>query len=178
MKLSNAARLLSVLAATGSIALLAGCSKDSNTISGVSAKGPPATPTPAPGSAQAAPNGVWDLTDEVVGDSGPDFCIYTAGVGMVFHGTYTIRRNGDSLSFVPEDFIDWNSYEATLQGTTFTASNPPLAESDCAHYMQSSSLSGSLSADFTRLSATETWSYRLDSGQTKTLTFQWSAVRR
>ncbi|HTO77060.1 MAG TPA: hypothetical protein VMQ61_13370 [Thermoanaerobaculia bacterium] len=174
----NRLATLSALVVTAALGIRC---RDSNSISGPHAQGAPATPTPTatPASAaQRAPDGVWDLTDEVVGDSGPDFCIYLPPIGAVFHGTYTIARSGNTLNFMPEDVVDWSSYIATLQGTTFTASNPPIAESDCARYDESSSLSGSFSADYTRLSATETWSFRLDSGQTKTLTFQWSAVRR
>jgi hypothetical protein len=174
MKSSKRNGLYPVLAAAGWAVLLMGC-RDSSTVSGPrGAQGPPATPTPAPEPGAS----LWELTDEVVGDSGPDFCIHTPKVGMTFQGTYTIFRQGNALSIVPEDIVDWNSYQATLQGSNFTASNPPLAENDCAHYLQSSSLSGSFSADLTRLTATETWSFQLDSGQVKTLTFRWSAVRR
>jgi len=133
------------------------------------------TPTPTPASSEVSQ---WDLTDQVVADAGPDFCIWTAKLGMVFHGTYTIRRTGNSLSFTPADIVDWESYTATLQGASFTASNPPIEETDCAHYWQSSSLSGSFSPDGRRLTATEIWSFTPDSGQVKTVTFQWSAVRR
>jgi len=118
----------------------------------------------------------------VIGNSGPDFCIFTARVGEVFHGTYTIRRNGDTVSFIPSDFLDWESYEATLQGTSFSAVNPPFHTSAqsgyCTSFSQSSSLSGSFSADGGHLTATETWTLRPDSGEVKTVTFRWDAVRR
>lgn len=174
MKLSQCTGVFSVLAAAAWIVLSTGC-KDSNTISSPHlVQGTSATPTPA----VAAQVSEWSVTDQAVGDSGPDFCIWTAKVGMVFHGSYTISRRGSSVSFTPADIVDWESYAATLQGTSFSASNPPLAENDCAHYLQSSTLAGSFSPDGTHLTATETWSFRLDSGELKTVTFQWSGVRQ
>ena len=151
--------------------------RDSNNVSG-----PPALAHPSPTPAAASHTNTWDLTSRVVGDSGPDFCIHTATVGSVYHGTYTILRNGSTVSFTPADFIDWESYNGTLQDTTFTASNAPVefgpANGMCAHYFQASTLNGTFSPDGNNLTATETWSFRLDSGQVKTLTFQWSAIRR
>jgi len=153
--------------------------KDGNTITGASppAAKPALTPTPS------APSvvGQWALTSQVVGDTGPDFCIWTAKVGMVFHGFYTISQNGSSLSLVPADTVDWESYRATLQGTSFAATNPTLGGSSqysCTNYGQSSSLSGSFSPDGSRLTATEIWTFTPDSGHVKTVTFQWTATRR
>ena len=171
-------RFLSILAGAGSILLLTAC-KDSNGVTDPRVRqGPLATPTPA----AAAHSDKWDLTSRVIGDDGPDFCIHTAKIGGVYHGIYTIRRNGNTVSFSPADFIDWESYSGTLQGTSFTASNAPVefgpANGMCDHYFQSSTLSGTFSANFTGLTATETWSFRLDSGQVKKVTFQWSAARR
>ena len=178
MKPSHRARFLSILAGAGSILLLTTARTRTASRHPRVRQGPPATPT----AAAAAHSDKWDLTSRVIGDDGPDFCIHTAKVGGVYRGIYTIRQNGNTVSFSPADFIDWESYSGTLQGTSFTASNAPLefgpANGMCAHYFQSSTLSGSFSPDFTRLTATETWSFRLDSGQVKMLTFQWSAVRR
>lgn len=170
-------RARSALALICLVLWMSSACRDGNTLTGEAsppAAKPAVTPTPAGPSAATQ----WDLTSEVVGDTGPDFCIWTAKVGMIFHGTYTITRNGSSLSFVPADTIDWESYQATIQGTSFAASNPTTGGfPSCTNYGQSSSLSGSFSTDGSRLTATEIWTFTPESGQ-KAVTFQWTATRR
>jgi hypothetical protein len=153
--------------------------KDGNTITS-EASPPAAKPAVTPTPPVSFAGSQWDLSSQVVGDTGPDFCIWTAKVGMVFHGTYTITRNGNSVSFVPADIVDWESYQATIQGASFAASHQSFEGSQyfCTRYGQSASLSGSFSPDGNRLTATEIWTFTPDSGQVKTVTFQWSATRR
>jgi hypothetical protein len=142
---------------------------------------PTPTPTPAPASTPtpAPPAFGWTITIRTTGVAGPAFCIYTPPVGSVFTTTYGLDLRGDFVVFVPPDPIDWESYTATLDGLNFTAVNPPVGSGAgmCAHYMQASSLSGSFSPDRSSFTATEIWSFTLDSGEVKTVTFLWNGVR-
>jgi len=122
----------------------------------------------------------WEVTIRVTAVTGPDFCIWTPIVGMTFSTTYELRRSGDSVSFIPPDPLDWDSFTATLSGAGFTAANPPIGSGKgmCTHYLQAGSLSGSFSANDNHFTATETESFTLDSGQVRTINFSWSGSRR
>jgi streptogramin lyase len=128
------------------------------------------SPTPSGGNS-------WNLTVQVIAANGPGICLYRPSMGMVFHTTFELRRSGNSVSFVFEDPIDWESYTATVNGANFTATSPTVDSGGgmCVHYKQTSSLSGSFSADGNHLTATEVWSLTLDSGEVVTTTFRWSA---
>lgn len=122
---------------------------------------------------------VWEVTIAVTAVSGPTFCIWTPSVGMTFSTEYVLLRSGDSVSFNPPDPIDWDSFEARLNGSSFTASTGPIDSGGdyCAHFVQASTFSGSFSADGNHFTATETWSFALDSGEVKSVTFLWSGSR-
>jgi sugar lactone lactonase YvrE len=123
----------------------------------------------------------WDVTIEVTAVAGPDFCVYTPSVGMVFGTTYELRANSASVSFLhPDDPFDWEEYTAARNGLSFTASHPPVGSGTggCTHYIQASSFEGRFSADGRQFTATETWSFTLDSGETRTVTFHWSGSRQ
>ena len=122
----------------------------------------------------------WDFVLQVTAVAGPDFCIWTPSVGTVFETTYVLQRNADSISFLhPQDPIDWSEYTATLDGANVSATITYASGAGmCAHYLETNSFSGSFSADGSHLIATETWSFTLDSGQVKTVTFHWSGSRQ
>lgn len=127
-------------------------------------------------------SGGWTVAAQTIGNTGPDFCIWTASVGMTFTGDYAVTWNGSTVSFLPRDWVDWESYTAKLDGARFDATNPTFESGPtngmCAHYRYASSLSGSFAPDNNSFTATETWSYTLDSGQVKTVTFSWVGTRR
>jgi len=158
--------------------LAAGCGSPA-----VTAPTPRATPSvvaapPAP----AAVPGAWNITMQTLSDSGPSFCINQPTVGLTFHATYGLVFGGEAVEFVPPNPIDWDSFTAKISGVNFAGSNAPVAfgpyNGMCATYAQSSSISGIFSSDRTSFTATVTWSFRLDSGQTETLTFAWSGTKQ
>jgi hypothetical protein len=138
---------------------------------------PPNTPR-----VPSAPSAGWAVAVQTVGNTGPDFCIWTAAVGTTFTGDYTVTWNGSTVLFRPLDWVDWESYTAKVDGVRFDATNPPTefgpSNGMCAHYLYASSLSGSFAPDNNSFTATETWSFTLDSGQVKTVTFSWVGIRR
>jgi hypothetical protein len=159
---------LAVLSVAAS--LLVGCNDSSPTEPKVFAN---PTPTPAPSSRNS-----WSLTSQVIATAGPSICLYRPSVGMAFGTRFDLVKSGSSVRFVMED-TDWEPYTATLDGVNFTATNPTVESGHgmCIHYWQTSSLSGSLSEDGNRLTATEIWTIALDSGEKVTTTFRWSANR-
>jgi|HubBroStandDraft_6_1064221.scaffolds.fasta_scaffold1244800_1 hypothetical protein len=140
------------------------------------------TPTPIPTPAPATPTSSsagWSVTIQTTAVAGPAFCIFTPSVGAVFKGDYDLVWHGDSVSFTPPDPIDWDSFTATLTGSNFTATNPPVGSAGmCTHYLQASTLAGNFSADKSSFTAVENWYFTLDSGEVKTVTFSWSGTRR
>jgi hypothetical protein len=160
-------RSLAVLAIAA--VLLAGCNDSSPTA-------PRLNPTPPP-----AERNIWNLTVEVIGATGPDICFHRpiAFVGTVFHTTFTLLRNGNSVTFVPPDPIDSDTYTGTVNGANFTATSPSGRGGNemCGYGSQGFSLSGSFSEDGNQLIATEVWLLTLGSGEAVTSTFRWSASR-
>jgi len=144
------------------------------------------TPTPQPVVTQTQPPSVtstttlgWIVSIQTTAVSGPAFCIVTPSVGNAGQEDYEVVRHGDTVSFVPQDPYDWDSFTATISGSTFTATNGPLDSGPmCTHYRQSSTLTGAFSADNNSFTAVETWRFTLDSGDVKTVTFSWSGTRR
>jgi hypothetical protein len=122
------------------------------------------------------------VTIQTLSDSGPSFCIHQPAVGSTFRGTYGLVFAGDTVEFVPPDPVDWDSFTAKVTASNFAGSNAPAAfgpnNGMCASYVQSSSIGGTFSSDRTSFTATVTWSFRLDSGQTETLTFAWSGTKQ
>lgn len=140
---------------------------------------PAATPAPPPPTSTSSSAG-WSVTVQTTAVTGPAFCIFTPSVGAIFKGDYDLVWRGDSVSFNPADPIDWDSFTATVTGSNFTATNPPVGSGSgmCAHYLQASTLAGNFSADRSSFAAVENWYFTLDSGEVKTVTFSWSGTRR
>ncbi len=124
----------------------------------------------------------WKVVVQTIGNTGPDFCIFTARVGMTFTGDYTVTSNGTRVSLTPADPVDWESYTGMFDGMHFDATNLPVEFGPnmgmCAHYLQASRISGTFAPDNNSFTATETWSFTLDSGLLKTVTFSWVGTRR
>src|SRR4051812_49008469 len=68
---------------------------------------PAATPDTPPAAAARAG---WSVSIETTAVTGPNFCIYTPSVGSVFKGDYDVVRQGDTVSFIPPDPLDWDSF--------------------------------------------------------------------
>lgn len=148
---------------------LHGCT-DSSPTEPNSSSSMPSNPTPAPVAA-----GTWNLTATVSAASG-SFCIHLPAVGSTSQTTFTLSKNGDSLSFLMADPFDWEPYTAKLAGLNFTASAAvDSGMGMCSQYRQVQSLTGNFSADGNQLTATETWTFTLDTGEMVTRTFTWSA---
>lgn len=161
------------LAATLAPVFLVGCNDSSPTEPKLVV-----VPTPTPQPTPVAAQGTWSLTSTVTAASG-SFCIFLPSVGQSFHTTFTIQRNGDLVTFVMPDPIDWEQYTVAQSGLSF-ASAPLVADSGmgmCARYRQTEGLTGAFSADGNQVTASESWSFALDSGETVTRTFSWSASR-
>ena len=165
-------RIMSVVVALVGPTILAGACGSSPQITAPT----PIVSTATPVAPATVGPGVYMVTIKVVGDDGPNFCIWTPPVGATFQGPYTLAWNGDTVAFVPPDPIDWDSFTAHVNGLNFAGSNPPVGSGAgmCAHYGQSSTIAGAFSPDQSSFTATETLSFTLDSGQVKTITFAWS----
>ena len=134
-------------------------------------------PTPPP----TSPNSnLWRVTIQTTAVTGPSFCIVTPSVGSTFQGDYMVALSEDTVSFVPPDPIDWDTFMARLTGSRFTATNPPIESGRgmCTHYLQASDLAGSFSPDTNSFTAIENWYFTLDSGEVKRVTFSWSGTRQ
>ena len=121
----------------------------------------------------------WDVVLQVTSVSGPEFCIYTPGVGQTFETTYELVKSGDSVSFLhPQDPIDWDEFEATLTRANFAAASPPVDSGPdfCTHFVQNAGFSGTFSVDGRHFTAIEILSFTFDEG-VKTVTFSWSGTR-
>ena len=145
---------------------------------------PTATPTPNTASTQPTTSNAsfgWKVAVTTMGNTGPDFCIWTPPVGSGSIGDYNVTWNGSTVSFVPRDWVDWETYTAKADGSTFTATNPPVESGPqngmCAHYWQASSFSGTFAPDNSSFTATEKWTFTLDTG-VKTVTFSWAGTRQ
>jgi len=135
-------------------------------------------PTPTAQPTPTALSGDWSLTETVTAATG-SFCIFLPSVGQSFHTTFTVQRSGSQATFVMPDPIDWDQYTVALSGLSF-ASGPLVWNSGsgmCANYRETNSLTGAFSADGNQITAIESWSLTLDSGETVTRTFSWSASR-
>jgi hypothetical protein len=156
--------------------IVSGCSDAHGPVAPTPAPAPVATPAPAP---PPTPN-TWAVVIQVTSTSGPEFCIHLPTVGSTFSGDYQVGRRGDVVTFNGPDEIDWDSFVATLDGTSFTATNPPMSSGVgmCTHYLQSQTVAGSFSSDWNSFSATETWFFTLDSGDVRTVTFAWTGTHR
>jgi hypothetical protein len=131
--------------------------------------------------APVLPQGTWSVTIQTLSDSGPSFCIHQPAVGSTFRVNYGLGWSDDTVMFVPPNPIDWDSFTAKISGDlNFTGTNPPTGSGMgmCAHYVQASSITGSFSPDRKSFTATVTWSFTLDSGQTNTITFSWAGTRQ
>lgn len=152
--------------------LLVGCNESSPTA--------PPMPTPAP--PVVSTSTAWSVTQTVTSVSGPDICLLGLPVpGQSEQGEFELRKSGDSVSFIfPFDINSYFlSYTGTATGMTFTASFPGDRPGGlCVSYRATYTLSGRFSEDGSSLTATEVWTWTLDSGQAKTFTFEWSARRR
>jgi len=138
---------------------------------------PPATTPNVPFVTRAAE---WTVMIQTTAVTGPAFCIFTPSVGSVFQGEYEVAWDADTVSFLPPDPIDWDSFTGHLTGSDFAATNPPIGSGGgmCTHYLQASDLVGSFAADQQTFKAIAHWYFTLDSGEVKTVTFLWSGTRR
>jgi hypothetical protein len=120
----------------------------------------------------------YNVTIQATAVTGPAFCMSTPKVGTVGQEGYSVLWEGGAVSFLPSDPVDWDSFTGHLDGSQFTATNPPVGSRGCTHYLQASDLVGSFSADKNSFTAIEHWYFTLDSGEVKTVTFSWSGARR
>ena len=138
-------------------------------------------PTTMPISQTAAnASSLFNVVIQTTAVTGPSFCIWTPPVGATFNGDYGVSWGGSVVAFSPPDPIDWDGFTGTLDGLRFTAMNPPESSGAgmCAHYQQTSTLSGTFSPDYSSFTATETLSLTPDSGEARVVTFSWSGTRR
>jgi hypothetical protein len=153
-------------------ATMAACS---GSVTSVAPSEQPRIPTPA-----APTTAGWTVAIRTTAVTGPPFCIYTPSVGSVFQGDYDVFFHTDTVSFVPPDPYDWNTFVGSFDGSAFMAVNLPEnpGYGTCTHYLEGSDLAGRFSADLNAFTAVEHWYFTLDSGDVKTVTFEWSADRR
>ena len=159
----------------------------------LAACGGTSSPTQPSSTAQpgaSSPISSWKVTQRFVSVTGPDNCWvrYQRGwlTGAVFSDLpMSVNRSSGAIT-LDSEFFQVN-YRGTYSGADFAASgNQPLEGGgkpcdDGTSFQQmpgTSQLSGRFSADDQALSATEVNSYRLNTGELVTYTWDWQASRQ
>jgi hypothetical protein len=140
------------------------------------------TPPPAPG-LSIPPSPYWNLTTTLVDVTGRSVCPHwPLEIGRSAEWLLDVRRTNNALTLVydvrniPTDHLE---LVGRLNGDAFEASMAYPGYQPCGGsqlvYDFESRVSGQFSADGTRISARETWSYRVASGDALVMSFDWNA---
>jgi hypothetical protein len=145
--------------------------------------GSPVAPVPAastPSVPVASPAPLWGLRTTVTSVTGPS-CFSALQVGRSVDWVLDVRRSGTEVRLLydvrnfPTDHIELVGVQ---DGDAFTASTSFRGAQPCTGtYVFDSRVAGQFSADGNTITATETWTYRLDSGDAIVVAFDWSATR-
>ena len=151
---------------------------------------PPLAPTPIGPTAAASPtpfpppaNPYWLLTTTLTQTTGQHVCPHWQPVvGRSVDWLMEVRRSGNTLTLVydvrnvPTDHLELvgtinnDAFEAGASYTGYMPCGGPRLD-----YLFESRVAGRFSSDGTRISARETWSYRVASGDAFVYYFDWSA---
>lgn len=139
---------------------------------GATTQPPRAVPTP--------PTGTWNLTTTLTSVSGPATCFTRQLTSADW--LLDVRSSGTEITLL-YDVNNWPTDHIELvgirEGDAFTASTSSPGQQPClGQYVFESRVAGQFSADGTAITARETWTYRLGSGEAVALSFDWMATRR
>lgn len=161
---------------------LAGCNSDSSPLLTFPFR---VVPSPAATAPVPVPIPVgqerWNLAGTYLGHSGPQACIqpFDGSVSTPTESVLMIRRSGESI----ELWTDHDHYVGTVLGDEFSTSNRgdesqetwPCGERGRLHYRTEGYASGRFSGDGRALTGEEVALFRLESGETITRRWGWSA---
>lgn len=164
------------LAVLGLTYALAGCEQSPNGL-----PAPPVAPT-VTGPESPVAGERWNLTGTYTGHTGPAACIqpFDGNTGQPENSVVVIRRSGESITVLTEH----NHYVGMVVGEDFSAadSDDSGATWQCGaeqlRYRIDGQVSGRFSGDGRSLTGKETASFRLESGETITRQWDWSATRQ
>ena len=139
----------------------------------------PAAPPPAPGTVAQER---WNLTGTYMGHNGPERCIppFDGNVRKEPDSVLVIQRFGESIHLR----TDHNHYVGTVVADGFSATDndDSGATWQCGeaqlHYRTEGRVSGRFSGDGRALTGEEVALFRLESGETITRHWAWSATRQ
>ena len=143
---------------------------------------PTLTPSPVPPlPVQSAPGEIWNLTGTYGGHAGPAACVPPFDASVVqtpVVGTVTIRRSGGSIEIITEH----DHYVGTVVADAYMATDSDTGTWQCGaarlSFRSEGHVSGTFSADGRSLTGEEGVVFRLESGDTITRRWIWSATRQ
>jgi hypothetical protein len=167
--------------------LLAGCGGDSSvqpTAATSRASPAPVTPRSDPGQT-SLPGERWKLTTTLRSVSGPDVCwVPATNIGKSTDWLMAIQRSGESIHLVYDvrnfPFPDVNHVGKVVAHDVVATSEGWTGAYGCGgvryEFRFEANMVGRFSAGGGALAGREVWSYRLTSGETVRMHFDWSAI--
>ena len=155
---------------------LAGCDSHSSM---PSAPTPPAAPQPSP--VPSVQQELWNLIGTYAGHTGPTECIPSFDATVVqapIRSVIAIQRSGDSIQVITEH----DRYVGDVMADAFSATDSDTGTWQCGaarvNFSTEGHVSGHFSADGRSLTGEEGVVFRLESGDTITRRWDWSATRQ
>jgi hypothetical protein len=167
--------------------LLAGCGGDSSVqpTAATSRESPaPVTPRSDPGQT-SLPGERWKLTTTLRSVSGPDVCwVPATNIGTSTDWLMAVQRSGESIHLVYDvrnfPFPDVNHVGKVVAHDVVATNEGWTGAYGCGgvryEFRFEAKMVGRFSADGDALTGREVWSYRLTSGETVRMHFDWSAI--
>jgi len=141
----------------------------------------PTPPLPAGPPVPSVQGETWNLTGTYAGHTGPVACIAPFDATLVqapITGTIRIQRSGESIDVITEH----DHYVGTVVGTTYSATDSDTGTWQCGAarygFRADGHVSGNFSADGLSLMGEEGVVFRLESGETITRRWVWTATRQ
>jgi hypothetical protein len=136
---------------------------------------PPVSPMPQP-----PVSSYWNLTSTLTDVTGRSVCPHWSHqIGTSANWTLDVRRSTNALTLVYGDPLDALPLIGTINGDAFEASVTYASYQPCGgsrlNYQFESRVVGQFSPDGNGISARESWSYRVESGEALVMHFDWNA---
>lgn len=126
---------------------------------------------------------IWDLTATLTSVTGPPICFdQRSALGTSTNRFLHVTRSGTAIRLSygndePTELVGSTAGDAFNAASTSFPGYQPCGDTR-VDYQFESRVAGQFSADGNAISAKETWTYRLTSGETVALSFDWMASRR
>lgn len=167
--------------------LLAACGGNSSVPpTAATSRASPASVAARPDPGQTSlPGERWKLTTTLRSVSGPDVCwVPATNIGKSTDWLVAIQRSGESIHLIYDvrnfPFVDVNHVGKVVAQKVVATSEGWTGAYGCGgvrhEFRFEANLVGRFSADGSGLSGKEVWSYRLTSGETVKMHFDWSAI--